>query len=303
MLRRHRNIAATLAVVGVLAAGWGTSGPGHLSAQASREQDLYLSVLTPAGVPVPNLQPDDVIVRENGMRREVLRMRRATDPIDLAVLVDTSQAATPMVQDIRKGLAGFVDRMHDLATIAVVGFGERPTVLVNYTRDSAALAKGISRIFATRGSGAYMLEGISEVANGLDKRDASRLAIVVISAGGVEFSTASYVNVLDQLVKSGAALHVITVGTGGVAMDDERRNREILIDQGTRRTGGWRRQLLDQMSIPGALDRLATELLNQYRITYARPESLVPPDPPEVSSRTEGLVVRATPVRVRRSGA
>jgi hypothetical protein len=56
------------------------------------------------------------------------------------------------------------------------------------------------------------------------------------------------------------------------------------------------------MGIGDALDALATEVTSQYRVTYARPETLIPPDKVEVSVRPAGLTARGTPARVVRKG-
>ena len=51
------------------------------------------------------------------------------------------------------------------------------------------------------------------------------------------------------------------------------------------------------MALSGALTRLADELTNQYRITYGRPDTLIPPEKIEVSVRRPGLTVRGTPIK------
>ncbi len=272
-----------------------------LTDQDRRERDMYVSVMTREGQPVTSLQPDDFIVREDGARREVLRAIRATDPIDVAVLIDNSHVATRMVPDIRKGIEGFVGRMRELAEISLVAYGERPTMLTGYTKDPAALKQAIGRIFAIRGSGAYLLDGISEAAQGIRKRDNLRSVIVVVSAGGIEYSDLQADEVVRAVVDAGSSLNVVMVGMGRPGGTSGERQRDLVFDRGTAGTGGLRENVLDQMGIANALNGLATDLLNQYRITYARPDSLIPPDSYTVGVRREGLTVRGTPVRDRRT--
>ena len=82
-------------------------------------------------------------------------------------------------------------------------------------------------------------------------------------------------------------------------MTDEMRNRNIVLAEGTERTGGRRDQLLAESSIVEALPRLADELLNQYVVTYGRPETLIPPEKVQVSVSRPGVTVRA---RTRTAG-
>ena len=81
----------------------------------------------------------------------------------------------------------------------------------------------------------------------------------------------------------------------------EGRNRENLFDRGTTATGGRRRNILSSMAMTEELDRLASELLGQYRITFARPDSLIPPKQTDVTVRPAGLTARGILVPVRRA--
>ena len=67
---------------------------------------------------------------------------------------------------------------------------------------------------------------------------------------GVEFSNLQYETVLKTLEASGAALHVMTVGTPDRSMTDEMRNRNQLVADGTERTGGRRDQVLRPPALP-----------------------------------------------------
>ena len=46
------------------------------------------------------------------------------------------------------------------------------------------------------------------------------------------------------------------------------------------------------------LQQVAAELLNQYRVVYAHPETLIPPESTDVSVRRPGLTARGTPMKV-----
>jgi hypothetical protein len=71
--------------------------------QASRTRDIYVSVLDDKGQPVPGLTTADFVVREDGTLREVLKAGPATAPLQVALLVDDSQASTPLIQPLREG--------------------------------------------------------------------------------------------------------------------------------------------------------------------------------------------------------
>ena len=272
--------------------------PVPTSAQ-SVERDLFVTVVDKSGVPVPNLGPHDLTIREDGRLREVLRMRRATDPIDLAILLDTSAAAGPHINDLRQGLQAFIARVREQSHIALIEYGERPRVLTDYTNAQAKLDQGIGRIFSIPGSGATVMEALSETLKGLAKRPAERAAILLVWLGGREFSTLDDKHVEKLLAEQRAALHVLTVSLGTPAdiRTDEGRNREMLFDVGPRTSGGSRQNVITPMAIASALDKVATELLSQYRVTYARPDMLIPPETTVVSATNPALAARGTPAR------
>lgn len=288
-----RTLATATARAGLVAA-LATTAVALAAAQAV-ERRIYVTVVDQTGAPVTDLTADEFVVREDGALREVLRVTRATEPMQIAVLVDDSEAATPAIADLRRGLQAFITALtpgpHQ---IALVGVGERPTVLVDYTADPAALAAGVGRLFAKPGSGSYLLEAILEVTRGVVRREARRPVLVLVTTEGEEFSNDYYATVLDAVRKSGAQVHaLVRVASGAEPASEGVRNRNVVLADAPDRTGGGRHYLLTDSSLPPAFERLAAELVSQYALIYARPQTLIPPERLEVSVRRPGLTVRA----------
>jgi VWFA-related protein len=259
----------------------------------SRTRDVYVSVVDRDGKPAVGLTAADFTIREDGVAREVLKAGPATGEIAIAVTIDDSQASTQYIQFIRDGLKTFVKKLDGKARIALSTVGERPTPLVEYTESSAELEKGITRLFARSGAGAYLLEALVELSRGIERREEARKAIVVLTVeNGVEFSTLYYRPVLEALYRSGATLHVLAIGSPAPSDTDEARNRNIVIADGTQQTGGRRDQVLAESGLGDRLSLLADEILNQYVISYSRPETLIPPEKIDVSVTKPGLTAR-----------
>jgi hypothetical protein len=87
------------------------------------------------------------------------------------------------------------------------------------------------------------------------------------------------------------------IGTPNAGLSDEARSRNIVLDEGTRGTGGIRDQLLTPMALAGKLKQLATVLTHQYLVTYAHPDSLIPPERVTVSAKAAGMTARGTLVK------
>jgi hypothetical protein len=269
------------------------------------ERSMYVTVVDDKGAPVPDLTTMDFAIREDNARREVLRVAPADEPMQIAVLVDNSQAARDYIRDIRVGLESFVTDMTNGTKnqISIVALAERPTILAETSSDRTQLMKGVGRIFEQSGSGNYLLDGIIEVNRGFVVREAQRPVMVAITTEGPEFSSRHYEDVLAPLQDSGVTLHVIVLGSPSNDISEEARNRSAVLDQGPKTTGGARESLLTSSALPGALKRLATQLLHQYRVTYARPQTLIPPEHATVSATRPGLTARGTLIKEPREQA
>ena len=258
-----------------------------------RTRDIYVSVVDNRGAPVTDMTAADFVVREDNVAREVLSAKTADTPLQIALLVDDSTAASDATTFIREGLAAFFERLRGKAEISLMTIGERPTIVVPFTPDTQVLNERAKRIFPRTNAGAYLLEAIVDASKALAKREAVRPVILALTFEGIEHSNQQHDQVLKELEKSGAALHVIAVGTPRGSLSDEERSRGLVIAEGTRRTGGRRDQVLANSGIPERLKQAADELINQYVVSYGRPDKLVPPEKLAVTTTRPNVTVRA----------
>lgn len=291
---KHRRVLLAVFLLGALA----LTSP-RLRAQAT-EKALYVSVVDQAGAPVSDIGPTDLIVREDNLTREILRIAPANGPMQVAILIDNSQASSDWLFLVRRALPPLVDALvgseatHD---VAIVALASRPTILADYTHDRPRLQKGMDLVWPEPASAAYLLDGIIEVTKGFKRRDARRPVIIAITTDGPERSSRHYDQVLTALGESGAAFYSVLLGPPSTIMSQEEIDRDILLERGTRETGGYRERVLAGSALPGRLKQLADELTHRYHVTYARPQSLIPPKRVTVTTPRAGLTARGTPIR------
>src|SRR5262245_45554221 len=233
------------------------TAPEIVSAQ-TETRTIYASVVDKNDTPVAEMRAPEFIVREDALSREVLRVGAATDPLQIALLIDTSAAIENYILDIRTALRTFFKQVAGKHDVALIGFGERPTVLVEYTQDLARLEKSIGAIFPRPGSGTYLLDAIVESANGLRRRKAVRPPVVGFAGRGPEFSERTPQAVSDALRAAHAALHTLILNKPGVSPGDrEAQELELAVANGTRISGGRREVLLTSMALTERLQSLA----------------------------------------------
>jgi hypothetical protein len=299
-LRRATTTAAAVAALLAIS-------PAAPRAQAV-QRGMYVSVLNEAGAPVPNLGPSDFIVREDNVAREVLRVAPAVEPMQIAILVDNSVAARDYINDMRNALPAFVTALTTPSDttgrneVAIIALADRPTTLADFTTSRVQLLKGIDRIFSQPQSGTLLLEALIDVSKSFTKKRATRPVIVAITTEGPELSERFYDLVLEPLRSSGASFHAIVVGTPRGGTSDAERDRGVVLDRGTRETGGRRDNVLTSMSLTPKLKEVADELTHQYHVTYAHQQSLIPPEHITVAAARAGMTARGTPIKDREPG-
>jgi VWFA-related protein len=288
-----RTTLALLALAAVTA-----GGPASLPASAqgaNRDRTLFVSAVDAKGEPVEALDAGAFVVREDGVRREVLRVSRANEPIDVAILIDNSTAIRDEITRFRAALSTFVTRMAPGNKVALVALADRPTIFVDYTDDPQKLADGIGRVFPMPQSGMTLIDAVAEVTQGLVRRETPRAVIVPIITDGTEFTNRYAAPTVKALVDARVAMHAVTVGQFQYSDEQGIRERLRLLEDGPRQTGGQRVALLNATGLEGALSRVARELLSQYKVVYSRPDSLVTPSKVTVESGRRGVTVRGGP--------
>ena len=185
----------------------------------------------------------------------------ASEPMRIAVLVDTSQSMERHISEVRRALHSFFRELPADRQVALFEFGDRATRLVDYTSETARLEAGIGRLFSRPRSGAYALDAITDASRDVRARGSVRPVIIVITAQGPDFSQRYHQTVLDDVKAAGATLHSLVLTRRNVPVfNDGIQQREITLSKGAEQTGGRREDLLTDMALADRLSSLARQL-------------------------------------------
>ena len=300
----RRMLALSVSLV-LLAAGLVADAP---SGQVTREgvtRTVYVSVTDKYGVSVTDLAPGEFAVKEGGKSRDVVEAGITTIPMRIALLVDDNGTGI-----FRASVAKFIERLQGRAEFALSTVAGQHLKIVDYTADVDLLTSAIRQLTARPGTndGGQLLEGIFETARDLQKRKARRPVIVVLTVGGEEHSTVLAHHVLDELQKSGAALHVIAINSSALramaavtrpsALLEENLNLSKVLGDGPKQSGGKRDEIVASAGLVVGLQQLAEALKTQYAVSFSRADAPRSSDKISVSVTRSGLSVRA-PMRLR----
>jgi hypothetical protein len=275
--------------------------PSAIASAQTRERVVYASVVDNNDNPVEGLNASSFVIREDDVAREVLRVLPATEPMQIALLVDNSAAVASAITPLRQALTRFVTVLTEpiegggMNELAVITLADRPTIAANYTTSREVLLKAVNSIFPQSASAAYLLDGIVETSQGLVRRGATRPVLVTVTTEGPDYSSRNRQQALAALDRMGGIYDAIILGPAANDLSDEGRDRAIVLAQGSADHGGRQDILLTSMALPDRLDQLARELRSQYRIVYARPDTLIPPNSVTVSTTDPKLKAYGAP--------
>jgi len=286
-----------------------TSAPAQSLPERELAQALtrtvYVTVTDKGGSPVTDLTAEDFVIKEGGKTRDVVAAAVTNVPLRIAIIVDDNGTGI-----FRYGVAKFIERLQGMAEFSLSTINVQQMKLVDFTANGSDLSAAINHLVARPGAndGGQLLEGIYDTAKDFQKRFARRPVIVALTVGGEEHSTVPAHHVLEELQKSGAALHVIAVNSSALramavaqkpgALLEENMNLSEVLGDGSKQTGGTRGEIVASAGIVAGLQQLAEELRSQYAVSFARADKPKSNDKLNVSVKRAGVNVRA-PIKLR----
>jgi VWFA-related protein len=261
----------------------------HLTARTGPEgtKTLFMSVLDESGKPVKDITVDDIRMREDGKDVQIVSVGPAQDPLDIVMLVDTSESAVQLTSDIRRAVTSFIKQVHGVrndAAIELMEFGQAAVATTPFTSDDEVLTKALSKMVGRPGADAVMLEALKQAAVDLDARPSPRRAVVSFNTDpSREQASKDPIKIRDAFRKSIAQLWSVTLqisnitiqagksANGKVAasdtMDAAAARNGILTDL-AKITGGQHQMINSPTGIEGWLQQYADALTYQYAVVY-----------------------------------
>jgi len=276
-----------------------SSSMGAAPQRSHTEQTAVITAFTDAATPALGLSATDFVIREDGLNREVIRVVAAPPPSHVMLLIDDSQAAERSIPFLRTAATAFITQMASQTPapqIAVMTFGERPTMRADFVAGPDAALTAAGKLFATPGTGSYFLQALMDASKNLTKRSAtSPVVVAFVADSGPEFSSERREQVQSAMQRANAALWAIVLQSPS-KMDQthEGLERQAVLGDVVRETGGFTRTVLSDQSVAPGFEGVAALIKSRYLVTYSRPDQLIPPKNVEVTTKRPDVKVIAS---------
>lgn len=260
-----------------------------------RTREVDLGVYTKDGEPIEDLKAAELEIKEDGKKREVVGMRRDDRPVDVALILDSSQW---MGDDYRTILVPaaleFRQALPEGSRIAVWTSGGRADRAVSFDVESEAAEATLKQ--AAVGGSNFTLTAIIDASHFLEEEGGARRVVVVVTTMSIPYSEKLVDGVYQAIPRARATPMVILVersGTGGgVRVGGEGRTWDVesLLQHMAEGYGGSYEFVLTAQAVEKMLRRAAADITGQYLVRFE--SEAEKPIRPEVKVRRKGVIVR-----------
>jgi tight adherence protein B len=230
-----------------------------LSVNTDNHPDVVVRVLAPRQLRGDELDAGAFTIVEGGIEREVEAAQVTQLDLDVVLAIDTSGSMRGESMEQAKAAAvQFVASMPTNTRVAVHAFDSEPTLVQDFTDDTAALTAAIDSLQAG-GHTALYDTGVAAAEHFDLDRNAVR-SVIVLSDGADTSSSASLATAAERLAGTGASVHAVELRNGST--DPEALAALVRPARGTVLAAD------DPAALASLYTEMAADLANQYLLHY-----------------------------------
>ncbi|MHB1020816.1 MAG: VWA domain-containing protein [Acidobacteriaceae bacterium] len=226
---------------------------------------IPVTVTDPLNRLVTGLGKNNFTVYESNTKQPIQSFSAEDTPVTIGIIFDLSGSMLSKYQRARQALAQFLTTSNPKDEYFVIGFNDRPQVIVDYT---SSVDDVESRMLTARPANrTALLDAIYLGMNKLKQAKYERKALLVISDGGDNRSRFTEGEIRSAVRESGAEVYAIGI-FDLYAPTPEERNGPLLLNDICETSGGRMFKVMDLNDLGDIATRISAELRNQYVIGY-----------------------------------
>lgn len=162
---------------------------------------------------ITGLKQEDFLLYDNQVQQEIAFFDAAEEPLNVALLLDTSQSTREVLEDIKEAAFDFLLQLRSKDRAMVITFDDRVRFLTPLTRDQSVLERAIYQARIGDRIGTRLNDAVIE-ANQELKKAVGRKAIILLTDGKDYGSDINTDELLDKVMESNSLIYTIFYPTG-----------------------------------------------------------------------------------------
>lgn len=224
-----------------------------------------LTVTDPQNRLVTGLERENFQIFDNNIPQTIKSFGTDDAPLSIGIVFDLSGSMESKFIRARKALAEFLRTCNPQDEFFVVGFNDRPAIIVDYTSDVEDVEARMVMLRPEKRTA--LIDAMYLAVNKLKTAKYDRKALLVISDGGDNRSRYTG-GELERAVRE-SEVQIYSIGIfDAYAPTEEEQNGPVLLKEISESTGGRLFSVLDLQDLSDIAQRISEELRNEYVIGY-----------------------------------
>ena len=251
-------------------------GAENAAALATSRRDARIRVdvnlvLVPATVTDPmnrlvtGLEKENFEVYDNNVGQVIKSFSTEDAPVTIGIVFDLSGSMTSKFARARKALSEFLRTSNPLDEFFVVGFNDRPAVIVDYTSDVDDVEARM--VMLKPENRTALIDAVYLAVNKLRQGKYDRKALLIVSDGGDNRSRYTEGELRRIVRESDVQIYSIGIFDQYAPTQEEQLGPLLLTDI-CEMTGGRLFRVMDVGDLGDIASRISAELRNEYLIGY-----------------------------------
>ena len=224
-----------------------------------------LTVTDPMNRLVTGLERNNFQLYDNNVGQTIKSFATEDAPLSIGIVFDLSGSMQSKFLRARKALTEFLRTCNPQDEFFVVGFNDRPAILVDYTSDVEDVEA--RRVMLRPENRTALIDAIYLGVNKLRNAKYQRKALLVISDGGDNRSRYTQGELTRAVRESEVQIYSIGI-FDAFAPTEEEVNGPTLLHEVCESTGGRLFRVMDMQDLSDIAQRISEELRNEYVIGY-----------------------------------
>jgi len=163
---------------------------------------------------ISGLKLENFKLYQDRIEQKIAIFDAAEEPLNIALLLDTSHSTSQVLEDIRKDAASFLKELRPQDRALVISFDYDVHMLCSLTSNRKALERAIKDAKVGARAGTTLRDAVAEVNERQFKRIDGRKAIILLTDGKDFGSRISEEELFDEAAESGAMIYSVFFETG-----------------------------------------------------------------------------------------